>query len=188
MRRYSATYKIVTALFTLYYLLSLCGFNVHHDTVCGKDYLTLLYLGTGCSDIHPDSSCCGQTDCSGHSEACEKAARCGCHGACEDGSRPACGEAEEQFSQAESADAGDAAERLSGGHCSHCFNEACIADDTADLRYGGRDWHLQAALAATMTDHSFRRNQLETSSAGSKVRDDGRLRAIPLSMLCVSRT
>ena len=123
MKRYSATYKIVTALLTLYYLLSLCGFNVHHDTVCGRSYLTLLYLGTDCSDIHPDSSCCQHSGtcthsaCSQHSEVCTHS-NCGKHsGDC--GNSKGC-EIAGAFN----------------GHCNHCFNESGIADDTADLRSG----------------------------------------------------
>lgn len=176
MKRYSATYKIVTALLTLYYLLSLCGFNVHHDTVCGKSYLTLLYLGTDCSDIHPDSSCCQHSGncthsaCSQHSEVCTHS-NCGKH----------------------SGDCGNSKGReIAGafsGHCNHCFNESGIADDTADLRSGRiRDREPLAALATRLNDNTLRKNPSAFSAEAFKRQDGGRLHAIPLSMLCVSRT
>ena len=176
MKRYSATYKIVTALLTLYYLLSLCGFNVHHDTVCGKSYLTLLYLGTDCSDIHPDSSCCQHSGtcthsaCSQHSEVCTHS-NCGKH----------------------SGDCGNSKGReIAGafsGHCNHCFNEYGIADDTADLRSGRiRDREPMAALATRLNDNTLRKNPSAFSVEAFKRPDGGRLHAIPLSMLCVSRT
>lgn len=176
MKRYSATYKIVTALLTLYYLLSLCGFNVHHDTVCGRSYLTLLYLGTDCSDIHPDSSCCQHSGtcthsaCSQHSEVCTHS-NCGKH----------------------SGDCGNSKGReIAGafsGHCNHCFNESGIADDTADLRSGRiRDREPMAALATRLNDNTLRKNPSAFSVEAFKRQDRGRLHAIPLSMLCVSRT
>lgn len=176
MKRYSATYKIVTALLTLYYLLSLCGFNVHHDTVCGRSYLTLLYLGTDCSDIHPDSSCCQHSGtcthsaCSQHSEVCTHS-NCGKH----------------------SGDCGNSKGReIAGafnGHCNHCFNESGIADDTADLRSGRiRDREPLAALATRLNDNTLRKNPSAFSAEAFKRQDGGRLHAIPLSMLCVSRT
>lgn len=176
MKRYSATYKIVTALLTLYYLLSLCGFNVHHDTVCGKSYLTLLYLGTDCSDIHPDSSCCQHSGtcthsaCSQHSEVCTHS-NCGKHsGDC--GNSKGC-EIAGAFN----------------GHCNHCFNESGIADDTADLRSGRiRDREPLAALATRLNDNTLRKNPSAFSVEAFKRQDVGRLHAIPLSMLCVSRT
>ena len=176
MKRYSATYKIVTALLTLYYLLSLCGFNVHHDTVCGKSYLTLLYLGTDCSDIHPDSSCCQHSGtcthsaCSQHSEVCTHS-NCGKHsGDC--GNSKGC-EIAGAFN----------------GHCNHCFNESGIADDTADLRSGRiRDREPLAALATKLNDNTLRKYPSAFSAEAFKRQDGGRLHAIPLSMLCVSRT
>lgn len=176
MKRYSATYKIVTALLTLYYLLSLCGFNVHHDTVCGRSYLTLLYLGTDCSDIHPDSSCCQHSGtcthsaCSQHSEVCTHS-NCGKHsGDC--GNSKGC-EIAGAFN----------------GHCNHCFNESGIADDTADLRSGRiRDREPLAALATRLNDNTLRKNPSAFSVEAFKRPDGGRLHAIPLSMLCVSRT
>lgn len=176
MKRYSATYKIVTALLTLYYLLSLCGFNVHHDTVCGRSYLTLLYLGTDCSDIHPDSSCCQHSGtcthsaCSQHSEVCTHS-NCGKHsGDC--GNSKGC-EIAGAFN----------------GHCNHCFNESGIADDTADLRSGRiRDREPMAALATRLNDNTLRKNPSAFAAEAFKRQDGGRLHAIPLSMLCVSRT
>lgn len=176
MKRYSATYKIVTALLTLYYLLSLCGFNVHHDTVCGRSYLTLLYLGTDCSDIHPDSSCCQHSGtcthsaCSQHSEVCTHS-NCGKHsGDC--GNSKGC-EIAGAFN----------------GHCNHCFNESGIADDTADLRSGRiRDREPLAALATKLNDNTLRKYPSAFSAEAFKRQDGGRLHAIPLSMLCVSRT
>ena len=176
MKRYSATYKIVTALLTLYYLLSLCGFNVHHDTVCGRSYLTLLYLGTDCSDIHPDSSCCQHSGtcthsaCSQHSEVCTHS-NCGKHsGDC--GNSKGC-EIAGAFN----------------GHCNHCFNESGIADDTADLRSERiRDREPLAALATRLNDNTLRKNPSAFSVEAFKRPDGGRLHAIPLSMLCVSRT
>lgn len=164
MKRYSATYKIVTALLTLYYLLSLCGFNVHHDTVCGKSYLTLLYLGTDCSDIHPDSSCCQHSEVCTHSNCGKHSGDCGNSKGCE----------------------------IAGafnGHCNHCFNESGIADDTADLRSGRiRDREPMAALATRLNDNTSRKNPSAFSAEAFKRPDGGRLHAIPLSMLCVSRT
>ena len=176
MKRYSATYKIVTALLTLYYLLSLCGFNVHHDTVCGKSYLTLLYLGTDCSDIHPDSSCCQHSGtcthsaCSQHSEVCTHS-NCGKHsGDC--GNSKGC-EIAGAFN----------------GHCNHCFNESGIADDTADLRSGRiRDREPLTALATRLNENTSRKNPSAFSAEAFKRQAGGRLHAIPLSMLCVSRT
>lgn len=176
MKRYSATYKIVTALLTLYYLLSLCGFNVHHDTVCGRSYLTLLYLGTDCSDIHPDSSCCQHSGtcthsaCSQHSEVCTHS-NCGKHsGDC--GNSKGC-EIAGAFN----------------GHCNHCFNESGIADDTADLRSERiRDREPMAALATRLNDNTLRKNPSAFAAEAFKRQDGGRLHAIPLSMLCVSRT
>ena len=176
MKRYSATYKIVTALLTLYYLLSLCGVNVHHDTVCGRSYLTLLYLGTDCSDIHPDSSCCQHSGtcthsaCSQHSEVCTHS-NCGKHsGDC--GNSKGC-EIAGAFN----------------GHCNHCFNESGIADDTADLRSERiRDREPLAALATRLNENTLRKNPSAFSAEAFKRQDGGRLHAIPLSMLCVSRT
>ena len=176
MKRYSATYKIVTALLTLYYLLSLCGFNVHHDTVCGRSYLTLLYLGTDCSDIHPDSSCfqhsgtCTHSACSQHSEVCTHS-NCGKHsGDC--GNSKGC-EIAGAFN----------------GHCNHCFNESGIADDTAELRSERiRDREPMAALATRLNENTLRKNPSALSAEAFKRQDGGRLHAIPLSMLCVSRT
>ena len=176
MKRYSATYKIVTALLTLYYLLSLCGFNVHHDTVCGRSYLTLLYLGTDCSDIHPDSSCCQHSGtcthsaCSQHSEVCTHSNCCKHSGDC--GNSKGC-EIAGAFN----------------GHCNHCFNESGIADDTADLRSGRiRDREPLAALATKLNDNTLRKYPSAFSAEAFKRQDGGRLHAIPLSMLCVSRT
>lgn len=57
MKRDSASYRTVAALLALCYLVSLCGFNIHRDYVCGKAYFSMLPAGTSCSDIHPESPC-----------------------------------------------------------------------------------------------------------------------------------
>lgn len=172
MKRNSARHRIVTALLMLYYILSMCGFNVHHDTVCGRTYLTLLVRGTGCSEIHPDHGCGGHL--TGHlSEQLSEhiSGGCGHHGCCSHASP------ERESHSGE--------EGISESHCNHCINEAGRADDSADLRSWTKGFHGAVSLSGQNLVHNPY-HCLRTLAASSK--EPGRQRGIPLSMLCVSRT
>ena len=64
--------KIVSVILTLWYCLSIMGFDVHTCHRSGDSFVAPLISGIGCADIHPEHSC---HECEHHSE----------HGDCCDG-------------------------------------------------------------------------------------------------------
>jgi hypothetical protein len=64
--------KYVAALLTLWYSLSIIGFDVHSCATTGDTFVNSVLCGLTCEDIHPEhdcsshGSCCGSHECHDH--------------------------------------------------------------------------------------------------------------------------
>lgn len=69
--------RVAASLMTLWYCISIIGFDVHTCSASGRSFIATFVEGLSCQDIHPEHDC-DEGHCCGHSH-------CGCSGAdCED--------------------------------------------------------------------------------------------------------
>jgi len=81
MRNRSVITKILALVMVVFYVLSMGGINVHTCSHTGNRYVTFLFEGISCADIHPGhvhehhhdcASCCEEEhhDCDGEDGCC----------------------------------------------------------------------------------------------------------------------
>ena len=77
--------KYVAALLTLWYTLSIIGFDVHSCAATGDTFVNSVLSGLTCEDIHPEHDCSGHGSCCGshkcHDHKPEASSCCGDHDA-----------------------------------------------------------------------------------------------------------
>ena len=66
--------KYVAAFLTVWYCMSIIGFDVHSCTTTGNTFVNSVLTGLTCEDIHPEHDCAGHDSCCGshksHSCSC----------------------------------------------------------------------------------------------------------------------
>lgn len=55
--------KYVSALMTVWYCLSIIGFDVHSCSTTGNTFVNSILSGVTCEDIHPEHDCCSHSSC-----------------------------------------------------------------------------------------------------------------------------
>ena len=63
--------KYVAALLTVWYSLSIIGFDVHSCAATGDTFVSSVLGGITCEDIHPEHDCSGHGSCCGSHECCD---------------------------------------------------------------------------------------------------------------------
>ncbi len=66
--------KILAVLLTVWYSMSIIGFDVHTCSGSGRSFVVTFIEGLTCEDIHPEHSCEKASCCADRHES-----RCGCH-------------------------------------------------------------------------------------------------------------
>ena len=58
--------KYLSALMTVWYCMSITGFDVHSCNTTGNIFVNSILGGTTCEEIHPDHNCEGHGSCCSH--------------------------------------------------------------------------------------------------------------------------
>lgn len=78
-------HHVISAILVVFYALGICGMNIHSCSHTGERYVTFLFEGTSCQDIHPehhhDASCDCEECCAGHE--CDECGDCCCGHDCD---------------------------------------------------------------------------------------------------------
>ncbi len=61
--------KTLAVLLTVWYSMSVIGFDVHTCSDSGRSFIVTFLEGTACNEIHPDDSC-DTSECHGNHESC----------------------------------------------------------------------------------------------------------------------
>ncbi len=62
--------KILAVLLTVWYSMSIIGFDVHTCNGSGRSFVVTFFDGLTCEDIHPDHVCAKASCCSDSHESC----------------------------------------------------------------------------------------------------------------------
>jgi hypothetical protein len=62
--------KYVSAFLTVWYCLSIIGFDVHSCAATGSVFVNSVLSGMTCDDIHPEHDCCDHGSCCDHESCC----------------------------------------------------------------------------------------------------------------------